>query len=226
MEHKPNILYIHGMGGGGDSRIPRLLRSSFESMENGPMVFVRTYSFDPEIARASIQSWVEELKPSLIIGESLGFFQALLVTGVPHIYVSPATGAASWLCFFRSFTWIPGIPAVMRRIWRVKEGDRQQLTFVPGVLKKYRNLKAKALKNTPLNGNRDYSFAFFGTEDHYRKSGTVNIKTWRKYFGDNFQLYEGTHFMEDRHVESLLIPKILEVLSATRNNDYICESES
>ena len=32
-------------------------------------------------------------------------------------------------------------------------------------------------------------------------------------FGDTFQLYEGTHFMEEEYVESLLIPKIRQVLS-------------
>ena len=40
------ILYIHGMGGGGDSRIPRLLRERFEGTDL--RCIVRTYDFDPE----------------------------------------------------------------------------------------------------------------------------------------------------------------------------------
>ena len=42
-----NILYIHGMGGGGDSRIPSILR---EALQDEAIVIVRTYDFDPEIA--------------------------------------------------------------------------------------------------------------------------------------------------------------------------------
>ena len=40
-----NILYIHGMGGGGDSRIPAILRETLS--EKGVNVVGRTYDFDP-----------------------------------------------------------------------------------------------------------------------------------------------------------------------------------
>jgi hypothetical protein len=33
-------------------------------------------------------------------------------------------------------------------------------------------------------------------------------------FGNTFQIYEGTHFMEEEYVYALLIPKIREVLDA------------
>ena len=74
------ILYIHGMGGGGDSRIPRLLRERFAGTDL--RCIVRTYDFDPEVGRAQIASWVEELQPALVIGESLGAIQALRVRGI------------------------------------------------------------------------------------------------------------------------------------------------
>ena len=71
------------MGGGGDSRIPRLLRERFAGTDL--RCIVRTYDFDPEIGHAQIASWVEELHPDLVIGESLGAIQALRVRGVPHL---------------------------------------------------------------------------------------------------------------------------------------------
>ena len=70
------VLYIHGMGGGGDSRIPSILNDALASVR----VVVRTYDFDPEVAAEQIASWVEELKPDLIIGESLGSLQAIRIT--------------------------------------------------------------------------------------------------------------------------------------------------
>ena len=58
------------MGGGGDSRIPRLLQEQLSGEDI--RVIVRTYDFDPEEGHAQILSWVEELRPDLVIGESLG----------------------------------------------------------------------------------------------------------------------------------------------------------
>ena len=60
-----NVLYIHGMGGGGDSRIPSILRDAFAD-ENLDII-VRTYDFDPEVAQAQIESWLQEIRPSLVI---------------------------------------------------------------------------------------------------------------------------------------------------------------
>ena len=59
-------------------------------------------------------------------------------------------------------------------------------------------------------------YAFFGTHDHYRKSGIVSVRTWKKRFGDTFSMYEGTHFMEEEHVRAMLVDKILEVLNISR----------
>lgn len=206
------VLYIHGMGGGGDSRIPRLLAEQFR--DEDIRVVVRTYSFDPDEGAAQIASWVEELQPQLILGESLGSIQALRVGGLPHLFVSPSLGAPSLLyklrrvCSFSIGRWY------MHRRFPVKEGDRQPLLFTPEVLSKYRRHWEAALEQA----HRDQAaglpfFAFFGTRDHFKKSGVVQLQLWRDLFGDTFQEYEGSHFMEEEYVSSLLIPKIREMLS-------------
>ena len=48
MSGEKTILYIHGMGGGGDSRIPSILKGHIAG------VTVRTYSFNPDIAAGQI----------------------------------------------------------------------------------------------------------------------------------------------------------------------------
>ena len=201
------ILYIHGMGGGGDSRIPRLLRERFAGTDL--RCIVRTYDFDPEIGRAQIASWVEELQPALVIGESLGAIQALRVRGIPHLFVSPSLGAPDVLVRLAWICKVPGGKALLHRIWRVKEGDRQPLRFEYGIMKKYRSHWEEACKAASEGG---YYYAFFGKRDHYRKWGVVRISTWRKMFGETFQVYDGTHFMEEEYVRSLLVPKIREIL--------------
>lgn len=206
---KTKVLYIHGMGGGGDSRIPAILKSSLMEAE----VVVRTYDFDPEKAADQIGEWVEELKPSLIVGESLGAIQAIRIKGLPHILVSPSLNAPLYLGNLSFLALIPGVTWLFDRIYKPKKGDRQKLHFTYDVLKKYRQHRKAALANSSRSGSKDYFYAFFGTKDHYRRTGVVSIRTWKKYFGDHFEIYEGTHFMEEEHVLTRLVPKILNMLN-------------
>ena len=196
------------MGGGGDSRIPRLLREHFQGTDI--RCIVRTYDFDPETGHTQIASWVEELRPDLVIGESLGAIQTLRVRGIPHLFVSPALGAADSLVRLAWVTRLPFGKAILHRIWRVKEGDRQPLRFEYRIMKKYAAHWAEARRAAQDGG---YYFAFFGTHDHYMKSGVVNVSLWEEMFGrDTYRMYEGTHFMEEEYIHSLLIPKIREIL--------------
>lgn len=202
-----NVLYIHGMGGGSDSRIPSIL-SEYIS------VVTRTYSFDPDVAAEQISSWVDELKPVLVIGESLGALHALRVRGIPHIFVSPALNAPLYLTPLAWLTLIPGVTYVFDRIYRPREGDRQPLHFIYSTLRKYRRHRKEALKGLPDDSSNDMFFAFFGQHDHYRRSGIVSVRTWRRYFGnDSCRIYDGTHFMEEDFVRTMLVDKIMDVLS-------------
>ena len=131
-----NVLYIHGMGGGGDSRIPSILADALSA--DNINVVVRTYDFDPEVGAGQIADWVNELEPELVIGESLGALQAMRVSGVPHVYVSPALNSA---LYFRPLAWLTLIPGVTRyydKLYRPKDGDRQPLHFTFSTLRKYR----------------------------------------------------------------------------------------
>lgn len=208
------ILYIHGMGGGGDSRIPSILKEYFSSDTSLDIkVVVRTYSFDPEEGRRQIAEWVDELSPSLVIGESLGAVQALRITGVPHILVSPSLNAPLYLGYLAFLALIPGVTALLDRIYRPKEGDRQKLHFSFRILRKYRAHRKAALADSASQNAADRYFAFFGTRDHYRKSGIVSVHTWEKYFGNTYEMYPGTHFMEEEFIISLLIPEIYKSLN-------------
>ena len=190
------------MGGGSDSRIPSILR---EHLPAGIEIDVRTYSFDPEAASGMIEKWVEEYKPDLVIGESLGALHALKLENLDRLLVSPALGAASWLRFFGIISFIPGVTLLLDRIYRPRPGDRQPLHFTWKTLKKYKKHYSEA-----VGDNGGSVFAFFGKRDHYLKWRIVNIKKFRRLYGDSYVVYNGTHFMEEEFVLSLLLPKILE----------------
>lgn len=214
MNYNKNVLYIHGMGGGGDSRIPSILKGQLDGLD----VVVRTYSFDPDVAWGQISSWVDELRPVLVIGESLGSLNAIRVTGCPHILVSPSLNAPLYLGYLAPLALIPGITWLLDRIYRPREGDRQRLHFTFATMRKYRRLRKAALACSPAHGGKDFFFAFFGRHDHYRKSGIVSIGIWKRYFGQcSFEMYDGTHFMEEEFVLSMLVPKIMETVGFKAN---------
>jgi len=217
-----NILYIHGMGGGADSRIPSILSDWF-SCQGGACcdfgyevsVICRTYSFDPQFARHEILEWVEELKPVLVIGESLGACHALRLKSIPHIFVSPAPEASYKLGRYCSLVRIPFVKTLMEYIFKVRQGDRQKLDFSYDVLKKYKEHYSEAISSISPD---DYYFAFFGAKDHYMKSGIVDVRKWEKLFGkDSYSMYDGSHYMEEEYIYSLLIPKISDLLLSLLN---------
>ena len=204
------VLYIHGMGGGSDSRIPSILASALYG--HGVSVHVHTYDFDPEKAAEQIAGWVEEIRPDLVIGESLGSLHAMRIPGVPHLFVSPALNAPFYFEIMAWLVLIPGMTLLFDRIYKPREGDRQKLHFTFPVLRKYLRHRRLAFQTVRGAGRDDLYFAFFGTRDHYRKSGVVSLKTWKKHFSDAYMVYDGTHFMEEEYVYEMLIPAICNIL--------------
>ena len=195
------ILYIHGMGGGADSRIPSILS---ECMPEGIKVVVRTYDFDPEIAQMQISSWIEELQHVVLAGESLGAVHAMAMHrryGLPAVLVSPALNAPAVFRFWAPLTLVPGVGALMVAVYKPRPGERQKLEF------RFRTLRKWRLVNyCPTDA---YLFAFFGTRDHYRRSGVVSLRAWRKHFGEGtYAIYDGSHFMEEQYVRTLLTDRL------------------
>ena len=204
------ILYVHGMGGGADSRIPSILK---DILGRAYEVVIRTYDFDPEIARSQISAWADEVRPDLVIGESMGATHAIAVKGVPHLFVSPSLNAPLFFRVLASLSVIPGVTSFFDWYYKPKEGDRQPLHFKRQTLLKWKGVWREAMMNTPLNGSKDYFHAFFGSHDKFRRSGVVLIRTWKKYFGEGtWTEYDGSHFMEEEYIRTLLVPAILSLL--------------
>lgn len=206
------ILYLHGMGGGSSSRIPNLLSQWFTEEGIPVRVVCRTYPFDPAEAHPLIRRWVEELRPDLLIGESLGSIHALRIPEIPKLLVSPALGGPRRLVQLAPWSLLPGFDWICRRfVWHVKSKypDRQRLCFRPAVLRRYGPHYAALLENLPHVGS---VHAFIGTRDHYLKSKVVDVALWKNLYGaDTLTRYEGTHYMEEEPLRTLLVPAILRI---------------
>ncbi|MCQ2136704.1 MAG: hypothetical protein MJY67_07285, partial [Bacteroidales bacterium] len=174
-----------------------------------PFYYCRMWILHHTVARAKAAAL-------LPVGESLGACHAVLAAsraGTPCFFVSPSLNAPLYLGCLCFLALIPGMRALLKRIYKVREGDRQSLDFKFSSLKGYLPLRRDAMKVVG-RGEGEY-FAFFGTRDHYRRSGIVSLGTWRRNFPSGcFEIYEGTHFMEEEYIYSLLIPKICGYLSS------------
>lgn len=73
-----------------------------------------------------------------------------------------------------------------------------------------------ALLNSHRTGDAAGIHAFFGTRDHYRRSGIVSVGTWKKYFGKTYTMYDGTHYMEEEFVRGILVDAICEILDINK----------
>lgn len=206
------ILYIHGMGGGADSRIPSILRECLGP--KGMKVVVRTYDFDPEIAQAQISAWIEELRPVELVGESMGATHALAMGrrySLPVVLVSPALNVGAAFSSLAWLTLIPGVTKYLDTHYHPRPGDRQKLHFAYSKLIKWGKIRREAIARE--RGAEAPVFAFFGTRDNFRRSGIVSLHTWRRIFGDaTYAEYDGIHFMEEQYVRTILVDKIYGML--------------
>lgn len=212
---KAKILYLHGMGGGKDSRTPRVLNEMLDDAE----VIVRTYDFPPQKAVKQTKDWVEELKPDLIISESMGANYGILSgREIPHIYLSPAFGAPLWLGRAAFLSLIPGIPQLLGLIFKPREGDRQKLDFSYRICRQFRELRKLVIKELNDTKKADRKIPvrlYFGSKDSYRRWGVVNIGRCIRFFGrENCITDARGHFWEAERVEnSHLCDEIRHILS-------------
>lgn len=203
------------MGGGEDSRTPRALN---ELLPECPTI-IRNYSFDPQLALKEIESWVEELKPCLIISESMGANYGILVgKGIPHIYLSPAFGAPVWIATLCWFSLIPGVPALLGRIFKPRPGRRQSLDFHFRPAQHFVGLRRSV--RAALKEGDNMSQAWFGSKDGYRRWGVVNIKRWQHFFGKECcHIDDNSHFWEkERVIESGLLDEINRLTGISSRN--------
>lgn len=193
------------MGGGADSRIPALLREALSDVR----IVIRTYDFDPDVAAPQIASWVQETHPDLVVGESLGAIHALCLRDLPVLLVSPALNAPLFFLRMSDPARLRVVRRLLERKYRAQEGQRQEIHFRPMLLKRWSAYRQRALHTVHPS-----VYAFFGTHDHYRRSGVVRVSTYRKYFGETYTMYHGSHYMEEEHVGAMLVPEIRRRLSA------------
>lgn len=211
------VLFVHGVGGSEDGYEMGYLREFLAPYD--VRVVVKDYTFDPDKARAQILPWVEEYRPDLIIGESLGACYAMLLGGAPHLFISPAINAPKALYIHRNLSRIPFMQRFYEKLLDPGQPPvRQKIDCSPESLSHFRNLRRDALEAFSRLSPDEKPFAFFGTWDILVYLGFVSPFTWRRLFGKgSFAIHRCGHVMNREQVRTLLLPKVLEILGIGGN---------
>lgn len=212
-----NILFLHGMGGGQKTRMPKQLNKVLSKMnltkDGEPCtlhVICETYDFDPEVATRQIGQWVETYQPVMVISESMGAIHALGIQGMPHIYLSPALNYDRGVKMAMPLVAIGEMMGIYYNKQRGRNnqlihGDTQLLARFQPMIQSYK----EAIRRNP---NPDASYAYFGNKDEFRRAGIVSIKEYKSLFGNSYEVYEGRHVLDVSNAERVLVPKIVEML--------------
>lgn len=207
------ILFVHGVGGSEDGYEMNYLREFLDPYD--VRIIVKGYTFDPEIAKSQILPWVEEFKPDLIIGESLGACYAMLLGGAPHLFISPAINAPGAFYRHRKLSRIDFLRKFYETILDPgKPGRRQKIDCSPATLSHFKNLRKEALEAFRKQSPDEHPYAFFGWKDILFYLGFVSPITWRRLFGKgSFSINNCGHVMNREQVRRFLVPKVLDILN-------------
>ena len=88
--------------------------------------------------------------------------------------------------------------------------DMYNFAYETDVYKIWADMIAFDYSTKPLGTQR--FCAFIGRRDHYRRTGVVSLRTWKKHFGTSYMMYSGTHFTEEEHIFDKVLPLIYKVL--------------
>ena len=85
---KKKLVYIHGLGGGKNGRVPKLIKKAFG---NNVDVFAPEIPISPKEAYQFVNDYINKENPDLVIGSSLGaFYTLLLPSNYLKVVINPA----------------------------------------------------------------------------------------------------------------------------------------
>ena len=192
------ILYVHGFASAGSSGTATHLRNML--YENGVSVIAPDIPVSPLQAMEFIKKTVEEIKPELIIGTSMGAFYIEQIKGYPRILVNPSFHMARLLTF----------RGMKRHEFRNKREDGAKDFMVDKqMIAEYKEVEKNSFKNI-TSQEKELVWGLFGTHDK-----NVNCQPdFRKAYGaSHFQLFEGEHYLNDAVLKKAVLPLVKQLLS-------------
>ena len=184
------ILYVHGFASSGQNGSVKTLRLLLPEAE----VIAPDLPVEPSEALALLKSLVEEQKPELIIGTSMGAMYAELLHGSYRILVNPAFRLAD--------TILKNNGLGLREYHNPRQDGQKSFIVTKALLEAFRELSSHCFEN--IDSEEDAKvFALFGKHD-------TMVDTWdltREHYSQCIR-FDGSHYLNDAALLHSVLPVI------------------
>lgn len=192
------LLYLHGFASAGNNGTSVHLRNSL--YEHGIQVISPDLPVMPLEAMEFLKNLIDELKPELIVGTSMGAFYAEQFRGYKRILVNPGFHLARLLTF----------KGMGKREFRNKREDgAKEFKVDKEMINQYKAVESNSFKGITAE-EKKLVWGLFGLQDK-----NVNCQPdFLKHYGKTqFITYEGDHYLNDTALKKTVYPLIKELLN-------------
>lgn len=199
------ILFAHGFASSGASGTVMTLRSQlYDPAAEGTEREVRVLAPDlpvmPDEAIALLRQIIDDEQPDLLLGTSMGAFYLEQLRGHRRILVNPSFAMSRLLTF----------GGMGRQEFRNKREDgARDFKVTREMIAQFKALEKQSFQGiTP--DDKALVWGFFGDKD---KKVNHQKDFLRHYCRDHFTLFDGEHFLNDKILSRVILPKIKELLN-------------
>lgn len=192
------ILFFHGFASAASSGNAIEMRNSL--YEEGVEVKAIDIPVMPVEAIRRLKNWVEQEKPDLIVGTSMGAMYAEQMKGIKRILVNPSFDMAKTLTF----------GGMGRREFRNKREDgTKEFKVDKEMIAQFRTVQKDSLKGITAE-EKELVWGLFGRLDK-----VVNYqKEFQKAYGkQHFIIFEGEHYLNGKVLSHTVLPLVRDLLS-------------
>ena len=191
------VLYIHGFASAGSSGTATHLRNAL--YESGVEVHSPDVPIMPREALPFLRQKVEELKPDLIIGTSMGAMYTEQLYGTPRILVNPSFHMARLLTF-------RGLGR--REFLNKREDGAKDFKVDKEMIAQFREVEKTTFSGI-TDREKEIVWGFFGKND---KSVNCQPEYKKAYGTAHFRLFDGEHRLNDAVLKHEILPLAKQIL--------------
>ncbi len=188
------IIYFHGFGSSHASGTVQLLRNILTDDE----IVAPDIPVDPAEAFPYLQKLVEDEKPDLIIGTSMGGMYAQQMRGIKRVIVNPA---------FNMSTMSKVLKTGEHQFFNGRYDGAKTFRITKDIIQHHNQLERQQFKNIPKE-DLENVWGMFGINDP-----TVNtLAVFKKHYpAERAIRFDGGHQLNEKVVKKVLLPLIEEI---------------
>ena len=192
------VLYLHGFASAGSSGTATHLRNML--YEYGVSVLSPDIPLMPTEALTFLRQTVEDEKPDLVIGTSMGGMYCEQLYGTPRILVNPSFHMARHLTF-------QGLGR--REFFNKRQDGARDFKVDKEMIAQFREVEKGSFAGVTAK-EKDIVWGLFGRNDKF-----VNCQPeFKKAYGTaHFRIFEGEHRLNDTVLKHEILPLARQILS-------------